>query len=93
MNRFDVLEAATATVADREDAYGKPADSFETVAQIWNAILGPDTLKEPLNGADVVMLMIGLKLARLTVTPDHADSQVDLAGYASLLSEVTSKQK
>jgi hypothetical protein len=54
---------------------------------MWNAAL--DTkLKHPLSAADVAILLALLKLARLSETPDHADSQVDLAGYAALMSEV-----
>jgi hypothetical protein len=33
------------------------------------------------------MMMAGVKLARLSATPDHQDSWVDLAGYAATGSE------
>lgn len=87
-NRDEILKDAMIAVADREMDYGAPEECFETTAQIWNAILGRKTLKEQLSGADVAMMLIGLKLARLTASPDHRDSQVDIAGYAALMSEV-----
>ncbi len=86
--RNEILNKAKAVTADRESSYGTPKENFERIAIIWNAILGPETLQEPLNGGDVAMMMVGLKLARLTQTPDHEDSQIDICGYAALMSEV-----
>jgi hypothetical protein len=37
--------------------------------------------------------MIDLKLARLTDNPRHFDSALDVAGYAALLTEVTTCTK
>ena len=54
---------------------------------MMNVIL-KDKLEIDLNAADAVMVMCGIKMARLINTPDHRDSQVDLAGYAAILSEV-----
>ena len=86
--RQEILLAASQSVAEKEVDYGSPSENFETVAQLWNAILGKKTLKEPLCACDVAMMMVAFKLARLCEAPDHTDSQVDIAGYAALMSEV-----
>ena len=41
----------------------------------------------------VALCMALLKAARLTHTPDHADSWADLAGYAALGSELATKDQ
>ena len=92
MNRFDVLEAATATVAEREDSYGSPKEMFDKAAVMTTLIL-EGKLKDDafVTVADVVLIMaLAIKGSRLIQSGGtHVDSQVDLAGYASLLSEVT----
>jgi len=85
--RYTVLSKAADAMRSRESEYGSPAACFGRTASMWNAAL--DTkLKHPLSAADVAILLALLKLARLSETPDHSDSQVDLAGYAALMSEV-----
>ena len=88
VTRNDILDKAKAATADRESSYGSPRENFDNIAQLWNVILGKKTLKEPLSCADVAMMMVALKLARLMNEPDHEDSQVDICGYAALMSEV-----
>lgn len=83
------LDHARAAISDRQASYGSPAPNFTRVAAIWQAVLGPKMGPEhAISAADVVLMMAGLKLARLVETPDHLDSAVDLAGYASLIQEV-----
>jgi hypothetical protein len=83
------LDQARAAITDRQASYGSPSASFDRTAAIFQAILA-GKLKSgcTISAADAVMLMAGLKLARLVETPDHLDSAVDLAGYASLIQEV-----
>ena len=85
--RLDVLDAAVAAVQNREGVYGSPQYHFDEVAKMWSLLLGKKLANE-ISAADVAMMMAGLKLVRLVNTPDHKDSQVDLAGYASMLREV-----
>ena len=89
MNREECLKAATDCVLkNREDVYGKPEDGFALIARLWNSYLvaklearnGDGVAIEP---ADVAAMMIMLKLSRIAVTPGHADSWVDIAGYAA----------
>ena len=91
MNRYQVLAAAEAAVKEGEIRYGSPERNFERIAAIWNVILAEKLGHEydyEISAADVAMMMIGIKLARLIETPDHEDSAVDAAGYAALLAEI-----
>jgi Domain of unknown function (DUF6378) len=53
------------------------------VAARWSIVLG-----HPVTPAQVVLCLIDLKLARLGHDPAHADSILDVAGYAAVLQEV-----
>ena len=79
-----LLEHAAGLVNRRRREYGEPVDLFEQVAQRWTLTLG--TKVSP---AQVVLCLIDLKLARLARDPKHLDSQVDVAGYAAVLREVS----
>jgi len=86
--RFNILSSAANTVRDREGDYGSPALNFERQADFANVIL-KDKLKGEISAADMVLInAIAIKGSRLLNSPDHQDSQIDMAGYASLLSEV-----
>jgi hypothetical protein len=65
----------------RRGAYGNPEDNFARIASLWNAYLEHRAL--PLTTVDVALLCVLIKVARLIETPGHADSWVDLAGYAA----------
>ena len=82
MNRYELLDAAKDTVADRGEDYGSIWENHERIAVIWTALIGIQIEPE-----QVAMMMAGVKLARLASSPDHQDSWVDLAGYAATGSE------
>jgi len=82
MNRYDILNAAAEAVADRESCYGSPKQQFNHTAALWSAYCDCAFTAD-----DVAKMMILLKLSRIQ-RDYHADSVVDIAGYASLLSEV-----
>ena len=84
MNAEAFLEHAAGLVTRRRREYGEPVDLFEQVATRWSLTLG--TKVSP---AQVALCLIDLKLARLARDPKHLDSQVDVAGYAACLREVT----
>ncbi len=79
-----LLKQAAAVVRDRRRIYGEPMDLFEHVATRWSLTLGAKV-----SPAQVVICLIDLKLARLARDPKHLDSQIDVAGYAACLREVT----
>ena len=79
MTRSDILSAAAACVTqDRNNTYGPPEDSFAVIGQYWSTYLGV-----PVGAAQVGTLLALMKIARLQSNPGHADSYVDLAGYAA----------
>lgn len=86
MKRADVLSAAGKAVADRGLNYGQPEDNFERIARRWNVHL-QNRGTRALTGADVAVMMVDVKLARLENDPTHADSWIDIAGYAACGSE------
>lgn len=93
MQRAAVLEAASAAVADRGLNYGKPEDNFARIARLWNAHLVNRGLipfaDYGLAPADVALMLGNVKQARLANDSSHADSWIDLAGYAACGAEVS----
>jgi hypothetical protein len=84
MNRDLVLQTAAAAISgDRDDVYGSPEDNWVRIADMWTAILG-----YRITPTQTGLCMIAVKMSRLVNTPAHADSWVDIAGYAALASEV-----
>ena len=84
MNGPELLEHAASLVTRRRREYGEPVELFEAVAARWSLTLGAK-----ISPAQVVLCLIDLKLARLARDPRHLDSQVDVAGYAAVLREVS----
>jgi hypothetical protein len=78
----DMLAEAAKAVKDRDSHYGSPKQNHERIAALWSTLLG-----FPVTPVQVAMCMVGVKLARLMETPDHADSAVDIAGYAACIRE------
>jgi hypothetical protein len=84
MNGPELLDHAAGVVSRRRREYGEPVELFDHIAQRWSLTLGTK-----INPAQVALCLIDLKLARLARDPKHLDSQVDVAGYAAVLREVT----
>ena len=76
---------------DREQVYGDPSKNLKTIAAYWSIHLST-TIGENivLTPEDVCEMMILLKIARLGNTPSHADSLLDIAGYAGLQDRIKS---
>ena len=84
MNGPELLDHAAGVVTRRRREYGEPVELVDHIARRWSLTLG--TKVSP---AQVVLCLIDLKLARLARDPKHLDSQVDVAGYAAVLREVS----
>ncbi len=85
---MELLDAAKVIVSGaRRKSYGTPEDNFRCIADMWMAFLGrkPDCATIVLEPADVAVMMVLMKCARLGETIDHADSALDIAGYAACL--------
>jgi hypothetical protein len=81
-------EALRITSGARRAAYGPPEMNFERIARFWQAYFQNTGRDIAVTAADVSPMMRFLKEARLCETPNHADSFVDLVGYALTGSEV-----
>lgn len=87
--RRECLDAAAACVlTDRNNEYGGPEDSFGAVHTMWQAYDAAASKRGP-HIVDVAMKLVLLKVARIAANPTHADSFVDIAGYAACGAEVS----
>ena len=77
---------------EREQTYGDPGKNLRVVANFWENYLAArghwDRDSEGLTSEDVCHMMSLLKIARLTNTPSHHDSLVDLCGYTALVERI-----
>jgi hypothetical protein len=85
MNGETMLRQTADIVAARRKAYGEASTLLDQIARRWSLTLGTKV-----TAAQVALCLIDLKLSRLTTDPAHADSIMDVAGYAACLAEVTS---
>ena len=83
MKAVDALGQAQAIIRDRGAVYGDARENMHETAARFSMTLG-----HKVTPAEVCLLMIDLKLARLKETPGHIDSVIDIMGYAALLAEV-----
>ena len=83
-------EAERCVCGHREQDYGTPEDSFEMIGKLWTVYLDYAT---KIDAHDVAAMMALLKIARIAKSPDHMDSWVDLAGYASCGGEIAGKEE
>lgn len=82
--REEILNKAAAAISgERDEHYGSPEDNFGRIAQMWSAYLG-----EPVTSTDVAMMMVLLKVARVSNDYMHEDNYVDIAGYAACAGEI-----
>lgn len=70
----------------RQADYGDKRQNFSQIAMLWQGLLAH---KLPASVAitpeDVALCMIAVKMARLAKSPDHEDSQIDIAGYIACM--------
>lgn len=78
-------EAELCVCGQREQDYGTPEDSFQKIGTFWTVYLN---YAVKIDAEDVAAMMALLKIARISENPQHMDSWVDLAGYASCGGEI-----
>jgi hypothetical protein len=67
----------------RQNEYGDKLQNFSQIAMLWQGTLAPLLAPDAQITPELVALcMIQVKVARLSKSPDHYDSQLDIAGYA-----------
>ena len=87
MDRGEILdEAKRLTHGDRNKNYGKPLTNHQRIAGLWSIFLETE-----ITPAQAAMCLALVKVARLIETPNHLDSFVDLAAYASIAGEIETK--
>lgn len=83
MKALDVLERAISLIhGQRAKDYGDAHSSFQRMADLVNPII--KKADGNLSASDMALVMIQVKIARLQESPNHADSWIDIAGYAGL---------
>lgn len=92
MNRSEILAAAEKCVnGNRQQDYGTPERSFETIAALWNAYLsGTGFSILAIKPDDVAAMLALLKIARIATGRGKDDNWIDLAGYAACGGEIQS---
>jgi len=68
------------TSYDRQLDYGSPIEDFTKQAKMWSVILNTNVTPQ-----QIAMCMIAVKLCRMTNSPRHRDSAIDVVGYARCL--------
>ena len=87
MNRGEILaEADRLTHGDRNKNYGKPITNHARIAGLWSIFLECE-----ITPAQAAICLGLVKIARLIETPEHLDSFVDLAAYASIAGEISTE--
>lgn len=89
-------EAGVLTSQDRNASYGHPLENFTDTALLISGILhAAGKLDRALfiTADEVQLMMMAVKLARLSRSPAHRDSLVDMAGYARTLEMTQDKRR
>lgn len=89
-----LADARTCVCGHRVTDYGKPENSFGTIAEFWTTYLrGAHPEVPDITAEDVTMMMALLKIARISSGTGTRDSFVDLAGYAACGGELAASRK
>jgi hypothetical protein len=78
-------EAKTIINGERQNVYGNPEDSFEVIAEMWNAYIKGKfpNVELQLNAKDTALMMVLFKIARET-HQGKRDNLIDAAGYIGI---------
>lgn len=71
---------------ERQDQYGDPEDSFDLIADYWNAYILKKT-EVCLDAADVAIMLALMKIARMSGQEWQGDNAVDACGYLAILND------
>jgi hypothetical protein len=83
----DILDRARTVCKDRGEHYGDPTTDFTKIAHLWDVVFESEY---PIQPEQVALAMILVKIARITQNHNyyHADSVLDILGYANCLEKV-----
>ena len=88
MKTRDIMDKAVATVVDRAPTYGNMRDGMEKTATIASTILGKE-----ITAWDCSVIMMAIKMSRISATNNHQDSYVDLIAYTAFAAELTGNDR
>ena len=78
----------------RQQDYGDKLQNFSQIAMLWQGVLGAKLkVTSAITPEDVALCMMQVKIARLAKSPDHADSVLDVAGYAGCYDKLQAERK
>ena len=86
MKHTDILNEALKVLGPRGKVYGDVRANHALIAQFATLLTG-----KPWNIRDIALVMVAVKLARATTTPDHADSWVDAVNYLSFAGDFSTE--
>ena len=69
---------------DRELTHGNKKINHDNIAKMWSAYLDRD-----INGRDVALMMVLLKVTRTKAGSHNIDDYVDMVGYSSIAGELS----
>ena len=94
--RGKMLKIAIETInGERQDIYGAPEDSFDTIANYWRIYLesiGASFDVSDLSGKDIPIMMALLKIARMSGQKYNQDNFVDAAGYLGIADDMAAQE-
>lgn len=86
--RAQILHMAEDCICrDRETQYGSPEESFQAIADLWNAYFGTDIF----TADKVAVAMALMKFARIKTGTFKLDSFVDAIGYLACAGEIAER--
>lgn len=85
-NALATLSETAEVLKKRREKYGDPSQCFSTIAQLWT-IAGFSKHDRAVSSDDIPIAMILLKVARNVHGDKSLENDIDIAGYAALMSE------
>jgi len=86
MDMNEILAEASCLVTDnRQQTYGDFWDNHRRIGVMWSEFL---QLEEPISAESVAIMMVLVKISRLSNDPTHSDSYIDAVAYLAGAGEI-----
>jgi hypothetical protein len=87
-----LLDSLKKINGERQDTYGAPEDSFDTIGALWTAYF-KSRMGYTFTAHDVAMMMSLFKHARIAHGAGHMDSYSDSGGYVGMAADMAAEAK